>query len=206
MKQPVKPSYHHGDLRNSLLATAEILLTEKGVTALSLREVAKAAGVSHAAPYRHFRDKAALVEALAATGFERLQRGCEQAASRHVNDPARQLTEAGMAYLMFAAEKPAIVHLMFGGSISLDACGEDLRQAADTAFSSLVRIVENGRQSGLYQQADVMDMTLAAWSAVYGFSLMMTGGLLGKRVSTKAKLKQQGEALAQILLNGLLKR
>jgi len=206
MKKTVRPAYHHGDLRNSLLAAAEALLMEKGVAALSLREVAKATGVSHAAPYRHFRDKAALVEALAATGFKRLQHGCEQAALRHANDPARQLTEAGMAYLLFATEKPAIVHLMFGGSISLGACGADLQQAADAAYASLARIVGNGQQSGLYQQADVMDMTLTAWSAVYGFSLMLTGGLLGKRVSTRAKLRLQGEAIAQILLNGLLRR
>lgn len=60
--------------------------------------------------------------------------------------------------------------------------------------------------SGLYQQENVMDMTLTAWSAVYGFSLMLTGGLLGKQGSTPAKLRQQGEAIARILLNGLLRR
>lgn len=206
MQKKAKNSYHHGDLRNSLIAAAEPLLALKGVTGLSLREVAKAAGVSHAAPYRHFRDKTALIEALAAEGFHRLRMGCEKAQTKYPADPKRQLVETGMAYLFFAIEKPAIVHLMFGGVISLNDCGAELKQAADAAFESLAHIVGNGQKAGIYQKADVVDLTLTAWSTVYGLSLMITAGLLRTRTKSRAQVKKLGEAVADILLTGLMKR
>lgn len=199
-------AYHHGDLRNELLLAAEQLLVQRGVAALSLREVAKAAGVSHAAPYRHFHDKAALVEALAAEGFEQLRKGCEKAQAKYPEDPARQLVESGMAYLFYAMDKPAIVHLMFGGILSLDDCGDGLKQAADAAFATLVQVVANGQQAGIYQQTDVAELTLTAWSAVYGLSLMATAGLLGRRTRNRAEVRKLGESVAAILLSGLLKR
>lgn len=201
-----KKAYHHGDLRHRLIAAAERLLVRKGVTALSLREVAKATGVSHAAPHRHFRDKTALIEALAAEGFRRLREGNEKAQTRHPTEPARQLIEAGMAYLFFAIEKPAIVQLMFGGVISLDDCSKELKQAADDAFDSLVRIVRHGQEAGFYRKADAVDLTLTAWSTVYGLSLMITAGLLRERTRSQAQVKKLGETVAEILLAGLLKR
>jgi len=206
MRKRQKATYHHGDLRNSLIAAAERLLVRKGVTALSLREVAKAAGVSHAAPRRHFRDKTALIEALAQQGFHRLREGNEKAQTRYPTDPARQLVEAGMAYLFFAIEKPAVVHLMFGGVISLDDCGVELKQAADAAFESLVHIVGNGQKSGIYRKADVVDLTLTAWSTVYGLSLMITAGLLRERAGSQAQARKLGETVAEIMLSGMLKR
>ena len=206
MPRKPKKAYHHGDLRNSLLASAEPLLARKGVTDWSLREVAKAAGVSHAAPYRHFPDKTALLEAIAEEGFGRLQRACEAAERDHPADPARQLVDAGMGYLFFAVEKPSVVHLMFGGVIALDDCGHDLAQAADTSFQSLVRIVRNGQAAGLYRKADTLDLTLAAWSMVYGLSLMVTAGMLPKRAGTRQQVRKTGETIAEILLSGMLKR
>jgi AcrR family transcriptional regulator len=206
MRKDRKNAYHHGDLRNSLLAAAEPLLAQKGVTALSLREVAKAAGVSHTAPYRHFHDKTALIEALAAEGFYRLQQGCEEAQTSYPDKPERQLLEAGMAYLFFAIEKPAIVHLMFGGVISLDDCGVDLKQAADAAFASLVQIVSNGQKAGIYQKANVIDLTMTAWSTVYGLSLMITAGLPPTQTKTRAQVRKMGKTIADILLAGMLKR
>lgn len=199
-------TYHHGDLRNSLIAAAESLLVQKGLTELSLREVAKAAGVSNAAPYRHFRDKTALIEALAEGGFFQLRAGCEGAQGKYPADPVRQLVEAGMAYLFYAVEKPAIVHLMFGGVISLDDCGSALKQAADEAYASLGQIVRNGQEAGIYQEMDAADLTLTAWSTVYGLSLMVTGGLLRARTKSRAQVKKLGESVAGILLAGLLKR
>ena len=206
VKKANKKAYHHGDLRNSILAATEPLLAHKGITGWSMREVAKAAGVSHTAPYRHFRDKTALLEAIASEGFRRLQRACEEAERRYPTDPAKQLVDTGMAYLFFAAEKPMIVHLMFGGVIALDTCGEELTQAVDASFKSLVRIVDNGRHKGVYRKADSFDLTLAAWSMVYGLSLMITAGWLPRRAQTRGQIKKLGEAIAETLLVGMLKR
>lgn len=206
MQTRSKTTYHHGDLRNSLIAAAEALLKQKGLTELSLREVAKAAGVSNAAPYRHFRDKNALIEALAEGGFLQLKAGCDGAQKKYPAEPERQLVEAGMAYLFYAVEKPAIVHLMFGGVISLDDCGATLKQAADEAYGSLGQIVVNGQKAGIYQDADAADLTLTAWSTVYGLSLMVTGGLLHTRTKSRAQVKKLGESVAGILLAGFMKR
>lgn len=202
----VKKNYHHGDLYRSLLAAAESLLARHGIAGLSLREVAKAAGVSHTAPYRHFRNKTALVEALTAEGFRRLQSGCETARRRYPNDPARQLVEAGLAYLYLAVEKPTVVHLMFGGVVSLCDAGADLRQAADAAWEGLVRIVRDGQTAGIYRKAESFDLTLAAWSMVHGLALMATAGLLGPRPMTRRQLRRLGKTVAEILLSGMYKR
>jgi AcrR family transcriptional regulator len=206
MKKIKALPYHHGDLRNSLIAAAEPLLAEKGLTALSLREVAKAAGVSNAAPYRHFKDKAALIEALAIEGFNTLKQGCEAAEIKHADDPAQQLVEAGMSYLFFAIKKPSIVHLMFGGVIALNDCGDELKQAADEAFDSLKKIVINGQQSDIYRNTDPFELTLAAWSTVYGLSLMVTSGLLSEHATSKSKISKLGLAVAETLLSGMLKK
>ena len=82
-----RDTYHHGDLRRSLIEAAEILLEARGAAGLSLRAVAKRAGVSHAAPYRHFHDKAALLDAIAQTGFERLSERVREAWERNPGDP-----------------------------------------------------------------------------------------------------------------------
>ena len=206
MKKRPGKAYHHGDLRSGLLSAAAALLEEKGIAALSLREVAKAAGVSHAAPYRHFRDKTALIEALAAEAFEQLAGGCERARRRHPDDPARQLVEAGLSYLFFSVERPAVVQLMFGGAPSLDSCGDELRAVADRAWESLVTLVRNGQAAGIYRDADTHDLTLVAWSTVYGLSLMVNSGLMPRPVKTRAGLKELGETVAGVLLSGMLVR
>jgi AcrR family transcriptional regulator len=109
--------YHHGDLRNALIQAATTVLVEKGAAALSLREVAKVAGVSHAAPYRHFRDKAALLRVLAQGGFERLTAAINMAAENSPHNPEQKLIEAGVAYVRIAVQHPEITRLMFAGTV-----------------------------------------------------------------------------------------
>lgn len=197
-------TYHHGSLRETLITAALSLLAEQGTAGLSLREVASAAGVSHAAPYRHFRDKTALLEAIAAAGYARLLQACQQAEKRFPRDPRKQLVEAGMAYLMLAAENPEIIHLMFGGL--LEKCGEELRQAAQNAFQSLMKIVENGQRAGLYRKTAAMDLTLAAWSMVHGLSMLISSGPLQEAASSKRRIRKLGDVVSKILLSGMLRR
>lgn len=203
---PGKPrdTYHHGSLRETLITAALTLLAQQGAAGLSLREVAGAAGVSHAAPYRHFRDKTALLEAIAAAGYARLMRACQRAEKRFPRDPRRQLVEAGMAYLMLAAENPEVIHLMFGGL--LENCGEELGQAARDAFQSLMKIVENGQQAGLYRKATTMDLTLAAWSMVHGLSMLISSGPLKEAASGKRRIRKLGDVVSRTLLTGMLRR
>jgi AcrR family transcriptional regulator len=205
MRHKLKSPYHHGNLRTALVEAALPLLARYGTAGLSLREVASAAGVSHAAPYRHFRDKTALLEAIAAAGYARLMQACQQAEKRFPRDPQKQLVEAGMAYLLLAAENPEIIRLMFGG-VSLESCGEELKHAAQDAFQSLRKIVENGQKAGIYKKAEALDLTLASWSMVHGLSMLITAGPLKGKASSKRQVKKLGDVVSTILLSGMLKR
>src|SRR5262245_24493316 len=115
-------TYHHGDLPPALLRAAGKILEKEGVGALSLRELARRAGVSHNAPYRHFPDRDSLLAALAAEGFVELRQELERQGG----------TDAGVAYVRFALAHPQRFRLMFGGQVSYDRY-PDLRQAADAA-------------------------------------------------------------------------
>lgn len=196
--------YHHGNLRNALIEVAIPLLEAHGPATLSLREVAKAAGVSHAAPYRHFRDKTELLEEIAASGYDTLTRACLDAQRRYAGDPAKQLVEAGIGYLMFVVEQPRVAHLMFGGMIALDACGESLRQASERAFQSLVGIVRAGVQAGVFKASPAEELTIAAWSMVHGLATLITSGMLGGIAGNRREVRRLGRQLAETLLHGML--
>jgi len=109
-----RPSYHHGDLRSALLAAAEEELTERGVEGFSLRQVAKRAGVSHAAPAHHFGDTGGLLTALAADGFHRFLAAQARREGQAAADPLAQLVAAGLGYIDFAMDRPALFRLLFG--------------------------------------------------------------------------------------------
>ncbi len=205
MQVQPKENYHHGDLRNTLIKTATLLLAQHGVAGLSLRGVAKAAGVSHAAPYRHFRDKKDLLESIAVHGFNRLAKACEGAEKRYPESPQQQLSEAGVGYLSLVIKQPEIAHLMFSGILPQEECGEALSQASAIAVQNLARIVENGKRLGLYADRDTEDLTLTALACAHGIAMMILGGLI-KRPKSKQQLQALGERISNTLLLGLLKR
>jgi len=133
---PARPRYHHGDLRAALLAAAEAELAEVGLERFSLRSVAKRAGVSHAAPAHHFGDVEGLLTALCAEGFRRFlaaQNAREDDAPR---DPASQIVAAGLGYIDFAMEAPALFRLMFA-SQRPDFRSDDLTAWAGAAYGHL---------------------------------------------------------------------
>lgn len=154
--------YHHGDLRRGLLAAAQDLLRSGGVDAVTLREAARLAGVSHNAPYRHFQSREALLAALAAEGFRTLRRALDEAGDRA--EPAGRLTALGRAYLRFAAGDRATFRLMFGGALDT-ASHPDLAAAAADAFGALRKVVaeEAPRASGERE-------ALRAWALVHGLA------------------------------------
>jgi len=199
------PPYHHGDLRNALLQAGERLLRQDGPAELSLRKVAREAGVSHTAPYRHFQNKRALLSALAQAGFERLADARRAAESKFPDDPQRQLLEAGTAYVRLAVRHPETTQLMFGGV--LDACEEDteLSEAGEKAFQGLVKIVSNGRDRGLYRDRDLMELALAAWSLVHGLAMLLTAGQLGEAGMSEEEIARLVSGLGELLQIGMLK-
>ncbi len=107
------PSYHHGDLRDALIRAARKILEKDGLAELSLRQVARAVGVSPAAPYHHFADKHALLTAVATLGFAALRSEMLMRMAKET-DPVARLDASGVGYVVFAVDNPALFRLMFG--------------------------------------------------------------------------------------------
>src|ERR1700716_3863495 len=166
---PANATYHHGDLRAACLSAALELLEEGGATALSLRAVARRAGVSPAAPYRHYADREALVSAIAAVGYREL---AERLAAAHPSPSTpEQLASVATAYVQFALERPALFRIMFGEPCDRD---NDERVAATAAVSHYVRAIVKRS----FPQADPDALATAVWALVHGLAFLHFDGKL----------------------------
>ena len=198
--------YHHGDLRNALILMGIQMLKQKSIAQLSLREIAREIGVGHNAPYRHFRNKHELLEAIASAGFRKLKAYNLRLELEYAGDPETQLFESGMQLLTLATEQPNLFRLMFGGQLSLFDCGEELREEAQASMQSLMNIIAQGQKQDVFSRHDVLQQTLGAMSMVYGFSMMVTSGMLQDIPRNDFQLRAMGLQVYDILLNGLKKR
>jgi AcrR family transcriptional regulator len=156
-----RPTYHHGDLRAVILMEAARLVAERGADRVSLRELARGAGVSHAAPAHHFIDRRGLFTALATQGFQLL--------TQALVDARPHFVDAALAYVRFAIEHPGHYQVMFNKSM-LDASNSDLAAAEAAAGAELARGVATLRDPNAYADPDAA--RLAAWSLVHGFSTL----------------------------------
>lgn len=183
-----RTGYHHGDLRASLLRAASELVEKKGIDGLSLRNVARRAGVSHNAPYRHFPSRSALLAAIAAAGFERFRAELEAA------ERAGGLRARGEAYVHFALARPELFRLMFGPAVEGDA---QLREQAGLAFGGLRQAIT----SHAGQEAPFA--ALAAWALVHGLSHLLldrsiTGAMMGNPRDPAQLRRFVGEVLGSV--------
>lgn len=195
-------NYHHGDLQSSLVDAAERLLEERGAGGISLREVCQCAGVSHAAPYRHFRDKAALMEAVAQAGFEQLARMIREARERHPDSPVRQLRDTGVAYVLWATQNPERTRLMFGGMMKSDQIDEALHETAEAAYSEIYGIIDCGRSNGVFGGRSTDELVLSCWSAVHGLTMLILGS--GKlSPACDAEIRALAESVCDTILGGI---
>jgi AcrR family transcriptional regulator len=189
--------YHHGNLRTELLERAEAVLAGGGE--LSLRELARAAGVSHAAPRRHFPDKQALLDALALDGFARLERALAEAIAGAGPAFAARLTALARAYVRFATGHPALLDLMFAGKHD-PAASSALAAAADRAFVAPLALVADGQRSGDVVPGDPQRVATATWAALHGLAGLAGRGMLDGDLDAVI-----GDAVDQ-LLDGLRPR
>ena len=201
-KCPPKP-YHHGDLHREILCAARDLLEETNIASLSLRAVAKKVGVSHTAPYRHFKDKESLLVGIAGEGFKEMTAQLNEAVKLHPNDPRAQLQEAGHRYVKLVTENPQCVQLMFGGILPCDDTYPELRESGNSAFAALKTIIEDGQAAGVFKQGDVELMALAAWSSIHGLSLLLISGSIEETASTPIETRSLTTAITTLLLEGL---
>jgi AcrR family transcriptional regulator len=170
---PRRP-YHHGNLRQALLQGAVRAIAELGPAAFTLREVARRAGVSHNAPYRHFRDKDALLAAVAAQGFRELTRAMREAGERQ-SKALDMLKQAGLAYVAFAVRRPEHFTVMFDAPVI--ACNDpEYLQASQEAFSTLVNFIRKSQEEGQLPSGNTLDRALYAWSLVHGIAKLAVAG------------------------------
>jgi AcrR family transcriptional regulator len=167
--------YHHGNLRAALLQQAERTVRERGARALSLRELARETGVSHAAPRRHFPDRQALLDALAEAGFERLGATLRAAVSGAGERFEDRLRAAAAAYVAFAIEDAELLELMFAGKHRRSA--DALTAAADRAFVVIFGLIEQGQEEGVLEPGDPERVGLVLFASVHGVAALVTGGL-----------------------------
>jgi AcrR family transcriptional regulator len=204
-------AYQHGDLRNALIQAGLKLLAEGGVGAMSLRAAAELAGVSHAAPYRHFRDKNELVGAIAEEGFRLLTRHMREAiAAAGSPDVWTRLGAAGHGYVAFAIQHPAYFRTVFGGFVCPDGdhskLSPSLREAGDEAYHVLRDLIEEGVRTGALRTGDPDHLALGAWSMVHGVSMLAVEGqlqALGVRSGDPTSVRRAADAVLVLLGTGL---
>jgi len=175
---PREHPYHHGDLRSALLAAGAELIAESGVSAVTLRALSERVGVSHAAPYRHFSDRRAIVSAIACEGFKRLDRELAAAVSTESLGATSAFEALAMAYVEFAVANPAHYRLMFGKEVLSGAATDELRIAARVAFKRSVSIIEECQEAGTMRAGDPMALANTAWATVHGLASLLINGLI----------------------------
>lgn len=180
-------AYHHGNLRETLIEQGIALLAERADGDISLRQLARRVGVTANATYRHFANKNALLAALAAEGFRRLQEG--QGEAVRGADPGQGLREAGLAYLRFAWRHPALFRLMFGPTLNRQG-DEELTRVTAASFRALRSAVAAAH--GLDEEAaGVEGATLRTWGLVHGLSHLMLDGQFGWRAESPLAVAEQ---------------
>ena len=164
--------YHHGDLRRALIDAARRLLEAEGPSALSLRAVAREAGVSPAAPYHHFKDKGELLEAVAQEGWDMLDDAIAKAKAR-APSVERALNEIGVAYVCFARDNPALYRVMYDTARDREALPGDM--ATIDKDSAYCKVRDTLIEAGGADPADPIDIelaTTAAWCSAHGLAEM----------------------------------
>jgi AcrR family transcriptional regulator len=171
---PTKPSlakhpYHHGDLRAALLRAALLLIEEHGVKGLALSDAARLAGVSVAAPYRHFKDKEALLAEIAAEGFVMFGDALARAYKTHPKDKVKRLVEMGMAYVDFALEHRSHFKVMWESGFA-KAKYPRIRPPADAAYLLLEEAAKDLLPGAPADRQQAL--VAAAWSVVHGYATL----------------------------------
>jgi AcrR family transcriptional regulator len=176
-------AYHHGDLPAALLSAVESAVADCGVSGVSLRDVARRAGVSHGAPAHHFGSKSGLLTAFATAGYQLLAESVigEIAASRAA-DGAEELAAIGRGYVQFAVGHPAHFDVMFRLD-ALDPANPEFAAASETAYELLTATIERCQAAGRLHGRSPEVVAVSAWSLVHGLSALWISGRLAERIT-----------------------
>ncbi len=191
-------SYHHGDLRNALIAATLLLVEEKGVDGFTMSEAARRAGVSVAAPYRHFADRTALVTATSAHGFDALYDALTVDVDDAMHDPIAVVIETAARYVEFAEESPARFALMFSSGID-KAASPELSSAVNRPRVVLEDMVRDLTSRGVHAGEDAT----ALWSIAHGVATLASNGLLVDYLENGSSAAHAARKLVRTWLTGL---
>ena len=173
---PRRDSYHHGDLKRALTSAALSLVAEKGPKGFTLTEAARRAGVSAAAPYRHFADKAELLATVAEQGFVELHAELAAAAD-NASEPKERVIELGRVYVRWAITHPDHYRVMFGAETAKTG-HPTLAAAGDRAFGDLLDAIKQCQDAGILDGQDPREIAAPLWSLVHGVASLAIGGEL----------------------------
>ena len=202
-KSTPKRSYHHGDLKKALLAEALAQISANGAQALSLREVARATGVSLTSAYRHFPNKESVRATIAEQGFRTLTDMMRAASQTHPDDPVEALLASGIAYVDFAVSFPEHLQVMFGGLIASKGDYPSLLEASLNAFGVLESLVRAGQERGMIRGNEARVVALAAWAQVHGLALLIASGELGPSPALTLDHRALAAAIVGLQRDGL---
>lgn len=187
--------YHHGDLRRVVIDTAMAMLQEERGWQFTLREVARRAGVSHAAPYRHFSDKASLLAEMALLGFDQLYEALRPDDAMAAGTVRDAFFEMARAYIRFATTNAGLYRLMFSADAGNPA-DVHLSERALAACGPLIDLLERGQAEGVLRRRDVRGQMAACWGQIHGVALLTIDGIL---LPEKVGPHAQNDALLTLL-------
>lgn len=196
--------YHHGDLRRALLAASLEIIEKTGVSRLTLRDVARRAGVSHAAPKHHFGDLQGLHCAIAEEGYRKL--GEHMARARDAQpggSPLQAFKRVGVAYVDFAARHPGHFRAMFQPAVADRSDRPGLQEAADAAYELLLEGVRAAQDAGEIREHATRDLALGAWSMVHGLAALAVDEQLRGKGFSATRAVDLADALTDQLFLGM---
>ena len=194
-----KPAYHHGDLRAALVQCAVKVIHARGDLNFSLRDLAVDVGVSHVALYRHFPDKAALLNAVAGKGFELLTQSLRDAAQGFDHDPAQQLARQGAAYVTMAVRYPGHFAAMFNRQTNTAGQTHELQAVAEGAYEVLVETVARRLHATDSTNPDVQTEAVRCWALVHGLACLQLSGNLATCLGHDPRQASEAELNAFVI-------
>ena len=199
MQELVDRPYHHGDLRRVIVETAASMLSEENGWQFTLREVARRAGVSHGAPYKHFPDKDALLAELALRGFDQLGEQMRAAVTSTPRSVRKAILAVAHAYIKFGLGNRSLYRLMFTASGAATQ-GIQLSERALATMGVLLELLQRGQQSGVFKRKPVQGQAAACWAQVHGLTMLSIDRMLVPEKVGDAPV----EAALGTLLEGLV--
>lgn len=199
-------NYHHGNLKSALIEAGLKILKNEGAHKLSLREIAKVAGVTHMAPYRHFENKEALLADIAENGFKLLKENIEQNIEEYNENPRQQLIEISKTYVRIAIENPEYFNVMFGGFISEQSKYENLEKISAQTFDRFIYVIKEGQKSGMIRDDEPKQIAVTLWSMLHGIAnLLINESLIFLNINSE-KYEDYLDKMINLFISGIKKK